>query len=74
MAIIELAGGFLVAFGLLTRIAAFFAAGEMAVAYFMVHAKMHYFPIINKGELPSFTVGFFSLSYFMVLDAGASMP
>ncbi len=49
--IIELVCGFLIAFGLLTRIAAFFAAGEMAVAYFMVHAKMGFFPIVNKGEL-----------------------
>jgi putative oxidoreductase len=47
---IELAGGFMIAFGLLTRIAAFLAAGEMAVAYFMVHAKMGAFPIQNKGE------------------------
>ena len=47
---IELAGGFMIAFGLLTRVAAFFAAGEMAVAYFMVHAKMGAFPIQNKGE------------------------
>jgi len=49
--IIELVCGFLIAFGFLTRIAAFFAAGEMAVAYFMVHAKMGFFPIVNKGEL-----------------------
>ena len=49
--IIELVCGFLMAFGFLTRIAAFFAAGEMAVAYFMVHAKMGFFPIVNKGEL-----------------------
>jgi len=49
-AIIELVGGFLIAFGFLTRIAAFFAAGEMAVAYFMVHTKMGFFPIVNKGE------------------------
>jgi putative oxidoreductase len=48
---IELAGGFLIAFGFLTRIAAFFAAGEMAVAYFTVHAKMGFFPIQNKGEV-----------------------
>ena len=47
---IELAGGFLIAFGFLTRIAAFLSAGEMAVAYFMVHAKMGAFPIQNKGE------------------------
>jgi putative oxidoreductase len=61
-AIIELVGGFLIAFGLLTRIAAFFAAGEMAVAYFMVHAAgkaldhapsaaEQFFPLLNKGEL-----------------------
>jgi putative oxidoreductase len=48
---IELAGGFMVALGLLTRIGAFFSSGEMAVAYFMVHAKMGgFFPIQNHGE------------------------
>ena len=50
-AIIELVGGFLVAFGLLTRPAAFLASGMMAVAYFMAHASGSPFPIINKGEL-----------------------
>jgi putative oxidoreductase len=48
---IELAGGFLIAFGLFTRIAAFIASGEMAVAYFMVHASGGFFPIQNHGEL-----------------------
>lgn len=49
---IELITGFLVAFGLLTRIAAFLSSGMMAVAYFMVHAQMgSFFPIVNKGEL-----------------------
>ena len=47
---IELAGGFLIAFGLVTRIAAFVAAGEMAVAYFMAHAHGGFFPIVNHGE------------------------
>jgi putative oxidoreductase len=47
---IELICGFLIAFGLLTRIAAFLACGMMAVAYFMVHAKGSFFPIINHGE------------------------
>jgi len=47
---LEIVCGFLVAFGLLTRVAAFLAAGEMAVAYFMVHAKGGFFPIINHGE------------------------
>src|SRR6058998_3660330 len=58
---IQLIGGFLIAFGLLTRIAAFISSGEMAVAYFMVHAAgkaldhapaatEQFFPLLNKGE------------------------
>lgn len=50
-AIIEFAGGLLIAFGLFTRCAAFIASGEMAVAYFTVHAPHGFWPIINKGEL-----------------------
>ncbi|MFZ0708133.1 MAG: DoxX family protein [Candidatus Korobacteraceae bacterium] len=49
--IIEFGGGLLIAFGLFTRIAAFIACGEMAVAYFTVHAPHSFWPIINKGEL-----------------------
>ena len=49
-AIIELVGGLMIAVGLLTRIAAFISSGEMAVAYFMMHAKGGFFPIINHGE------------------------
>jgi putative oxidoreductase len=63
-AIVELVGGFLIAFGLLTRIAAFFSAGEMAVAYFMVHAKMGFFPIVNKGESAVFYCWFFLFVLF----------
>ncbi len=54
---IQLVGGFLVAFGLLTRFAAFICSGEMAVAYFMMHVAhattpaAKFFPIVNKGEL-----------------------
>ena len=48
---IELVAGLLVAIGLLASIAAFVAAGEMAVAYFMVHAPQGFWPIVNKGEL-----------------------
>lgn len=47
---IELIGGFLIALGLFTRPAAFIASGMMAVAYFMVHAKGGFFPIVNRGE------------------------
>jgi putative oxidoreductase len=49
--IIEFAGGLMIAVGLLTSWAAFIASGEMAVAYFMVHAKGGFWPIVNKGEL-----------------------
>jgi len=60
---IELSCGFLIGFGLLTRLAAFIASGEMAVAYFLTsfsgkvigHAPTaleRFLPILNKGELP----------------------
>lgn len=49
--IIELAGGILIAIGLLTSLAAFIASGEMAAAYFIVHAPRGTFPIQNGGEL-----------------------
>ena len=54
---IQLIGGFLIAFGLFTRISAFICSGEMAVAYFMIHVgnaatpMAKFFPIANKGEL-----------------------
>ena len=48
--IIEFVGGLLVALGFMTRIAAFFASGEMAVAYFKAHASHGFWPIENKGE------------------------
>jgi putative oxidoreductase len=47
---IELGGGFMIAFGFLTRIAAFLASGMMAVAYFKMHATGGFFPIVNQGE------------------------
>jgi putative oxidoreductase len=49
---IEITLGFMIALGLLTRIAALFASGEMAVAFFMFHAKGGVLiPLVNKGEL-----------------------
>jgi len=48
---VEITCGFLVAFGLLTRVAAFVASGEMAVAFFMMHAPKGLIPYVNKGEL-----------------------
>ena len=49
--VIELFGGLLIAIGLFAGWAAFIAFGEMAVAYFMVHAGGGFWPVINKGEL-----------------------
>ena len=47
---IELVTGLLIAVGLFTGIAAFLASGMMAVAYFMVHAKDGFWPLVNGGE------------------------
>jgi putative oxidoreductase len=49
--VLELGGGLLVALGLFTRPVAFILAGEMAVAYFMVHNPQGFWPILNGGEL-----------------------
>src|SRR5205823_7473464 len=54
---IQLVGGILIAVGLLARVAAFIASGEMAVAYFMMHVanaptfQAKLFPILNHGEM-----------------------
>ena len=49
---IELVCGALIALGLVTRIAALIASGEMAVAFFMMHASRGgLIPYVNKGEL-----------------------
>jgi putative oxidoreductase len=49
--IIELAGGLLIACGVLTRPAAFIASGEMACAYWLSHAPRNVWPIRNGGEV-----------------------
>ena len=49
--VIELVGGTLIAAGLFASFAAFLASGEMAVAYFTMHAPHAFLPIVNHGEL-----------------------
>jgi putative oxidoreductase len=49
--IIELFGGVLIALGLWAGYAAFITSGQMAVAYFMMHASGGFWPIVNRGEL-----------------------
>jgi putative oxidoreductase len=48
--LIELVGGALITLGLFTRCAAFVASGEMAFAYWMMHAKGGFFPAANGGD------------------------
>jgi putative oxidoreductase len=48
--IVELVLGLLVLVGLFTRIAAFLASGEMAIAYFTYHAPKGFWPAVNMGE------------------------
>lgn len=49
---IEVVAGALIILGLFTRIAAFFASGEMAAAYFIAHAAKGavFMPIRNGGD------------------------
>jgi putative oxidoreductase len=49
--LLELIGGVLIVIGLLTRPVAFILAGDMAVAYFMAHARRGFFPLVNGGQL-----------------------
>ena len=49
--VIEFVGGLMIALGLQAGWAAFVASGEMAVAYFMIHAPNGFWPLVNKGEL-----------------------
>ena len=46
----ELVGGALVVVGFLTRPVAFILSGFMAVAYFMAHFPVSFFPALNFGE------------------------
>lgn len=47
---LELIGGTLIILGLFTRPTAFVLSGLMAFAYFLVHAPVNFFPIVNRGE------------------------
>jgi putative oxidoreductase len=66
--LLELVGGLLLALGLFTRTVAFILAGNMAVAYFMVHAPRGFFPLLNGGELA--IVYCFVFLYFWVAGGG----
>jgi putative oxidoreductase len=48
--VLETIGGLLITVGLLTRPVAFILSGQMAVAYFLVHAPNALFPMLNGGD------------------------
>lgn len=60
--IIELVGGLLIVIGVLTRLVALIAAGQMVVAQFIAHLPEGIIPIQNGGEL-----GLLYLASFLVL-------
>jgi putative oxidoreductase len=68
-AILEFVGGLLMTVGLFTRATAFILSGEMAVAYFMAHAPMGFYPLLNHGE-PAILYCFVFL-YFAAAGGGA---
>jgi putative oxidoreductase len=65
---LELVGGALILFGLLTRPVAFLLSGFMAAAYFMAHMPRGFFPLANMGE-PAILFCFAFL-YLAVAGAG----
>ncbi len=48
--LLELVGGLMLLFGILSRLVAFVLSGEMAVAYWMFHAPESTFPSVNGGD------------------------
>lgn len=67
--ILECFGGALVAIGLFTRPVAFLLSGEMAIAYFMVHARKSFFPLQNEGDAA--VLFCFVFFYLFVAGGGA---
>ena len=67
--VLEFFGGLLLFLGLFTRPVAFILSGEMAVAYFMVHAPKGFWPIRNGGDLA--VILCFVFLYLVLAGGGA---
>lgn len=68
--ILEFFGGLLLLLGLFTRPVAFWLSGQMAVAYFMMHASTApLLPLLNGGEAA--VLFCFVFLYIFVAGAGA---
>jgi putative oxidoreductase len=65
--ILETFGGAAIVIGFCTRPVAFVLAGEMAVAYFQVHFKRGFLPILNGGD----NAVLFCFIFLYLLFAGA---
>ena len=68
---LEIVGSLLMLLGLFTRPVAFILSGEMAVGYFVVHARQgHFFmPALNEGEL---AVLYCFIFLFLAMAGGGS--
>lgn len=68
-AIIEIVGGVLMILGFATRFVALMLAGQMAYAYFFVHATAQtlLLPMLNEGELAAL----YSVTFLMFVFTGA---
>lgn len=64
---IELVTGILITLGLFTRIAAFFASGNMAFAFFTQHLPSGILPMNNGGELAVM----YCFAFFLLIFTGA---
>ena len=69
--VLDLVGGVLLILGWFTRPVAFILSGQMAVAYFMMHAGIDNFwlPLLNQGEAA--VLYSFAFLYLCVAGAGA---
>src|ERR1700754_693999 len=65
--IIELVTSVLITLGLFTRIAAFFASGDVAFAFFTQHLPTGVIPMTNGGELAVL----YCFAFFYLVFAGA---
>ncbi len=48
--VLEFVGGALLIPGIFTRCVAFVLSGEMAFAYWLVHAQKSFYPVVNGGD------------------------
>jgi putative oxidoreductase len=65
--VVEAVMGGLIAIGLMTRVAAFLASGQMSIAYFMVHAPKSFYPMFNGGDAAILFCFFF---FYLVFAGG----